>query len=154
MALITAHVFRGNRQCLFPNCGLPECDHSESADSRPAQVPHWFIGFRFCLGCGIGFNHPSHPFFRPPGRRRSPETETSERAGMLLHVQLSVLVAVILFFHVRPKGRPRSDGSMQVATVLALILGLLLAGTGTGEVLLNVIEEAGNIANSMTVNWT
>lgn len=60
MALITDHVFRGQSQCLFERCGLPEHRHSESADSRPPQVPHWFIGVRLCMGCGIGFNHPSH----------------------------------------------------------------------------------------------
>lgn len=60
MALISDHVFRGDRKCLFPECGKPEGRHVESADSRPSQTPHWFIGLRFCLGCGIGFNHPSH----------------------------------------------------------------------------------------------
>lgn len=60
LTLISDHVFRGERGCLFANCGKPEAEHRESADSRPPQFPHWFIGFRLCLGCGIGFNHPSH----------------------------------------------------------------------------------------------
>jgi hypothetical protein len=58
--LITDHVFRGDRHCLYGECGQVEEAHSESADSRPPQVPHWFLGVRFCLECGIGFNHPSH----------------------------------------------------------------------------------------------
>lgn len=60
MALISDHVFRGERSCLFPCCGKEQSRHVESADSHIAQMPHWFIGFRFCSGCGIGFNHPSH----------------------------------------------------------------------------------------------
>lgn len=60
LTLISDHVFRGDRLCLFPDCGRTEVDHRESADSRPPQVPHWFIGLRLCLECGIGFNHPSH----------------------------------------------------------------------------------------------
>lgn len=60
MALISDHVFRGERGCLFPGCGNTESEHVESADSRPSQMPHWFIGLRLCLNCGIGFNHPSH----------------------------------------------------------------------------------------------
>lgn len=60
--LISEHVFRGDARCLYPNCGLFETEHSESADSRLPQAPHWFIGLRLCLGCGIGFNHPSHCF--------------------------------------------------------------------------------------------
>lgn len=60
LTLIADHVFRGEARCLFPNCGQPESAHRESADSRPAQVPHWFIGVRLCSCCGIGFNHPSH----------------------------------------------------------------------------------------------
>lgn len=60
MALITRHVFRGDRLCLFPDCGQPDGAHSESADSRLQQTPHWFIGLRRCLYCGIGFSHPSH----------------------------------------------------------------------------------------------
>lgn len=58
--LIRDHVFRGERRCLYGECGQPERAHSESADSRSPQVPHWFIGIRLCLECGIGFNHPSH----------------------------------------------------------------------------------------------
>lgn len=60
LTLISDHVFRGDRSCLYPDCGKPETDHCESADSRPPQVPHWFVGLKFCMGCGIGFNHPSH----------------------------------------------------------------------------------------------
>lgn len=60
MALISDHAFRGERHCLFPNCGRIEGAHVESADTRPPQVPHWFFGLRFCLFCDIGFNHPSH----------------------------------------------------------------------------------------------
>lgn len=60
LTLITQHVFRGEQRCLFPNCGQPETAHRESAEPRIPQVPHWFIGFRLCTCCGIGFNHPSH----------------------------------------------------------------------------------------------
>lgn len=60
MALISDHVFRGAVRCLYPNCGHLEHAHSESADSRFPMVPHWFMGVRLCLCCGIGFNHPSH----------------------------------------------------------------------------------------------
>lgn len=60
MRLITDHMFRGETKCLFPGCEGIERDHSESADGRPPAAPHWFIGFRLCLGCGIGFDHPSH----------------------------------------------------------------------------------------------
>lgn len=58
---------------------------------------------------------------------------------MSIHVDLAVLIAVILFFRLRPSGEPRSPGSVQATAVLALILGLLLVGTETGEVLLGAI---------------
>lgn len=60
--LVTEHVFRGDQLCLYPGCEGTEKMHSESADGRPPQPPHWFIGFRLCSGCGIGFSHPSHCF--------------------------------------------------------------------------------------------
>lgn len=60
MALISNHAFRGLNHCLFPGCGHTEPFHRESVEVRLPQVPHWFIGARICLGCGIGFNHPSH----------------------------------------------------------------------------------------------
>jgi hypothetical protein len=60
MALIRDHAFRGLTFCLFPDCGKREPVHADSVDARLPQVPHWFIGGRTCLGCGIPFNHPSH----------------------------------------------------------------------------------------------
>jgi hypothetical protein len=60
LKLISDHVFRGERRCLYPGCGHVDGAHVESVESRTPQVPHWFVGLRLCLFCKIGFNHPSH----------------------------------------------------------------------------------------------
>ncbi len=57
--MINQHVFRGDVRCLYPDCGLLEDHHAESAEGPDVQMPHWFIGLRRC-GCGFRFNHTSH----------------------------------------------------------------------------------------------
>jgi hypothetical protein len=59
---------------------------------------------------------------------------------MQIHIDLAVLIAVVLFFRLRPSDVPRSQGSVQVTAALVLIFGLLIAGTGTGEILLNGVR--------------
>jgi hypothetical protein len=60
---------------------------------------------------------------------------------MQIHIDLALLLAVILFFRLRPSGKPRSSGDVQVTAALVLVLGLLLAGTRTGEILLGGVGE-------------
>lgn len=60
---------------------------------------------------------------------------------MNVKIDLAVLLAVILFFRLRPSGEPRTSGSVQITAAMVLVLGLLLAGTGTGEVLLGGVRE-------------
>jgi hypothetical protein len=59
---------------------------------------------------------------------------------MVISIDLAVLLAVILLFRLRPSGGPRSAGSVQATALLALVLGLLLVGTNTGEVLLSAVK--------------
>jgi len=66
---------------------------------------------------------------------------------MSIHVDLAVLLAVILFFRLRPSGGPSSATSVQVTAVLALVLGLLLIGTRTGEVLLGAVRAIVEMLN-------
>lgn len=61
---------------------------------------------------------------------------------MNLHIDLAVLLAVVLFFRLRPSEEPRSSGSVQVTAVLVLVFGLLIAGTGTGQVALDAVKGA------------
>lgn len=56
---------------------------------------------------------------------------------MDITIDLAVLLAIVLFFRLRPSDQPRSSASVQVTAVLVLIFGLLLAGTDTGKVLLS-----------------
>lgn len=66
--VIRDHVFRGERLCLYPECGRPETAHRESDRPAVEPLPHWFVGVRSCVGCGLRFNHPSHYF--APSRMR------------------------------------------------------------------------------------
>lgn len=59
---------------------------------------------------------------------------------MNIHIDLAVLLAIVLFFRLRPSEAPRSSGSVQVTAALVLIFGLLIAGTHTGEVLLEGVR--------------
>lgn len=58
---------------------------------------------------------------------------------MEINVDLAVLLAVILFFRLRPTGEPRSPGNVQVTAALVLVFGLLIASTNTGEMLLRAV---------------
>lgn len=60
---------------------------------------------------------------------------------MSVNINVAVLIAVILFFRLRsPSDKTRSPGSVQLTAALALILGVLLVGTKTGEILLAGIQ--------------
>lgn len=59
---------------------------------------------------------------------------------MNIHIDLAVLLAIVLFFRLRPSGEPRSSGSVQVTAVLVLVFGLLIAGTNTGRIALDAVE--------------
>lgn len=59
---------------------------------------------------------------------------------MEIHIDLAVLIAIVLFFRLRPSDVPRTQGSVQVTAALVLIFGLLIAGTHTGEVLLGGVK--------------
>jgi len=60
---------------------------------------------------------------------------------MDVKIDLAVLLAIVLFFRLRPSEKPHTSGSVQLTAVLVLVLGLLLAGTGTGQVLLGGVGE-------------
>lgn len=59
---------------------------------------------------------------------------------MNVHIDLAVLLAIVLFFRLRPSKEPRSSGSVQVTAVLVLVFGLLIAGTNTGQVALDAVK--------------
>jgi len=59
---------------------------------------------------------------------------------MNVHIDLAVLLAIVLFFRLRPSKEPRSSGSVQVTAVLVLVFGLLIAGTNTGQVTLDAVK--------------
>jgi hypothetical protein len=59
---------------------------------------------------------------------------------MNLHIDLAVLLAIVLFFRLRPSDEPRSSGSVQVTAVLVLVFGLLIAGTNTGQIALDAVK--------------
>lgn len=63
---------------------------------------------------------------------------------MEIHIDLAVLLAIILFFRLRPSGEPRSSGSVQATAVIVLIFGLLIAGTQTGKMLLGLVGDVMN----------
>lgn len=60
---------------------------------------------------------------------------------MIVHIDLAVLLAVIIFFRLRRRteARSRNDEVLTVATVL--VFGLLIAGTGTGHAILSFVGE-------------
>lgn len=64
---------------------------------------------------------------------------------MNIHIDLAVLLAIVLFFRLRPSDVPKSSGSVQVTAALMLIFGLLIAGTHTGEVLLGGVGSVVNM---------
>jgi hypothetical protein len=66
---------------------------------------------------------------------------------MEIHIDLAVLLAIVLFFRLRPTGEPRSSGSVQVTAAIVLIFGLLLAGTETGRMLLGLVGEVAGMVN-------
>lgn len=94
--MISDHVFRGERTCLYPTptrpnadefglCGRPEKAHKESADIRSAPLPRRFIGFRPCVG-----------IFRP-GRRTEARSRNGERVTLAIALVFGVLIVGAAF---------------------------------------------------------
>jgi hypothetical protein len=75
--VISDHVFRGGRTCLYfvpgqyPGsenrlCGRPESAHKESVGVAASPPRNWLLKLRSFISGGLGWNRPAH-YLAPKG---------------------------------------------------------------------------------------
>lgn len=60
---------------------------------------------------------------------------------MILHIDLAVLLAVVIFFRLRRRTEARSRNDELATVVIVLVFGLLIANTETGHMLLGGVKS-------------